>query len=390
MSARSLKIRQQLKAIAKLSHAEQASRLVPLDALRGLIIVLMALDHANHFIAQKHPPGEYWGGKFPHYDNALAFLTRWVTHLAAPGFFFLMGIGMLLFARSRRERGWSQWAITRHFLIRGGLLMALQLLMVNRAWELSPGGWELKIYSGVLFALGGTMILGSLLLWIRPMALLALTAVLVVGTELLTPDPGLWNKGFPLSQRLLLIPGGDPELWVNYPILPWLGLVSFGILFGHWLAENAQRAFMRALKLGGGLLLLFLVLRYRDGFGNFRPREGEAWIDFLNVVKYPPSITFTLLTMGVNLFILGLFASLGARAQRYLQPLVVFGRVPLFLYLAHLFLFAGLGLTLTPEGTTLTQMYPYWLLGLMILFPACLWFGRLKRRRPAESIWRFL
>jgi uncharacterized membrane protein len=390
MFARSSKIRQWVKAIAKSLRADQTSRLVPLDALRGLIIVLMALDHANHFIAQKHPPGEYWGGKFPHYDNALAFPTRWVTHLAAPGFFFLMGVSMLLFARSRRERGWSQWAITRHFMIRGGLLMALQLLIVNRAWELSPGGWGLKIYIGVLFALGGSMILGSLLLWIRPMALLGLTAVLVVGTELLTPDPSLWNKGFSPPHRLLLIPGGDPELWVNYPMLPWLELVSFGILFGHWLVENARRAFERALKLGGGLLLLFLVLRYRDGFGNLRPRTGDTWIDFLNVVKYPPSITFTLLTMGVNLFILGLFASLSARAQAHLQPLVVFGRVPLFFYLAHLFLYAGLGLMLTPGGTTIPRMYPYWLLGLMILFPVCLWFGQLKRRKPAKSIWRFL
>lgn len=132
------------------------------------------------------------------------------------------------------------------------------------------------------------------------------------------------------------------------------------------------------------------MLRYRDGFGNLRPREGDTWIDFLNVVKYPPSITFTLLTMSVNLFLLGLFASLSARAQRYLQPLVAFGRVPLFFYLAHLFLFAGLGLMLTPEGTTIPRMYPYWLLGLVILFPACLWFGRLKRHRPAESIWRLL
>jgi len=364
----------------------RASRLLPLDALRGLIIVLMALDHANHFVAQQHSPGEYWGGPFPVYHDTLTFLTRFVTHLSAPGFFFLMGAGMLLFANSRRKQGWSEWAIVRHFLLRGGLLIGLQLLVVNRAWELSPGGWGLEIYIGVLFALGGTMILGSLLLWLKPSVLLALIGVLVMGTELLTPDPSLWNQAFQALTRLLLVPGGNFELWVNYPVLPWLELVIFGMLFGHWLVDDPRRAFERALKLGAAFILAFLVLRALDGLGNIRPRAGNTWIDFLNVVKYPPSITFTLLTMGVNLILMGLFARAGEELQRFFQPLAVFGRVPLFFYLTHLFLYAGLGLWLTPDGASILEMYPYWLLGLLILYPLCTRYGQLK---PAYSIWRF-
>ena len=96
---------------------KKASRILPIDALRGLIIVLMALDHANHFIAQQHSSGEYWGGSFPRFGDALTFLTRLVTHLSAPGFFFLMGVGMLLLTNSRRKRGWSERAIMIHFLI---------------------------------------------------------------------------------------------------------------------------------------------------------------------------------------------------------------------------------------------------------------------------------
>jgi len=366
------------------------SRLLPLDALRGLIMVLMALDHANHFIAQQHPPGEYWGGEFPVYDDPLAFLTRCVTHLAAPGFFFLMGVGMLLFAHSRRARGWSEWAIVRHFLIRGALLIALQLLIVNRAWELSPGGWALDTYIGVLFALGATMILASALLRLKPNYLLVLTLVLVLGTELLAPEPGLWGKRMSLLKLLLIVPGGDPDLWSNYPVLPWLELVTLGMLFGHWLTAQPQKAFERALKLGRALILAFLVLRYIDRFGNIRPRVGDTWIDFFNLVKYPPSITFTLLTMGVNLTILGLFAQIHKKVPRYLSPLAVLGRAPLFFYIFHLFLYAGLGLWLTPNGTTIPKMYPYWLLGVLILFPLCLWYGQLKDRRPANSILRFL
>lgn len=86
----------------------KAARLFAPDALRGLIVVLMALDHANLLVAQKHPPGEYWGGAFPVYYDTLAFLTRFVTHFCAPGFFLLMGLGMALFARSRQERSWTK------------------------------------------------------------------------------------------------------------------------------------------------------------------------------------------------------------------------------------------------------------------------------------------
>jgi len=367
----------------------KTSRLPPLDALRGLIMVLMALDHANHFIAQRHSPGEYWGGRLPIYQDPLAFFTRFATHLSAPGFFFLMGVGMVLFAHSRRKQGWSEWAIIRHFLIRGGLLIALQLLVVNRTWELSPGGWGLELYIGVLFALGGTMILSSLLLWLKPKVLLALTAVLVLVTELLTPDPSLWNQMFSLLNRLLLVPGGNLELWVNYPVLPWLELVTFGMVFGHWLVDEPPKAFERALQFGAAFVLAFLVLRTLDGFGNIRPRGGNTWMDFLNVVKYPPSITFNLLTMGINLIIMGLFARASGLLQQFLQPLVVFGRAPLFFYLTHLFLYVGLGLWLTPGGTGIPRMYPYWLLGLLILYPLCLWYGQLKHRQPANSVLRF-
>jgi uncharacterized membrane protein len=367
----------------------KTSRLPPLDALRGLIMVLMALDHANHFIAQQHSPGEYWGGGFPIYHDALTFLTRFVTHPCAPGFFFLMGVGMILFAHSRRKGGWSKGAIIRHFLFRGGLLIALQLLVVNRAWELSPGGWGLELYIGVLFALGGTMILGSLLLWVKPEVLLALTIVFVLGAELLTPDPSFWNQVFHPLNRLLLVPGGNLELWVNYPVLPWLELVTFGMVFGHWLVDDPRKAFNRALKFGVVFILAFLVLRTLDGFGNIRPRAGNTWFDFLNPVKYPPSITFNLLTMGVNLIIMGLFARASEGLKRFCQPLIVFGRTPLFFYVTHLFLYAGLGLWLTPRGITIPIMYPFWLMGLLILYPLCLWYGQLKHRQPANSILSF-
>jgi uncharacterized membrane protein len=233
------------------------------------------------------------------------------------------------------------------------------------------------------------MMLGGALVWLGPEVLLGLTLTLLIGTELLTPAPAMWNQAFPLLQRLLLVPGGA-RLWVNYPILPWLELVTFGMAFGHWLVDDAQRPLTRAIRLGLAFILLFLMLRILDGFGNLRPRAGNTWIDFLNVVKYPPSISFSLLTMGTNLIILGLLARAGRRLRSVLRPLRVFGRVPLFFYLVHLFLYAGLGLWLTPCGTGIREMYSYWLLGLIILYPICEWYGWLKRRQPASPVLRFV
>lgn len=359
------------------------------DALRGLIIVFMALDHANYFIAQKHSPGEYWGGPFSQYSSALPFLTRFVTHLSAPGFFFLMGVGMLLFTRSRETQGWSQPKIAAHFLLRGLLLIALQLLVVNRAWELSPT-WVLEIYVGVLFALGLTMIIASLFLWLPPRLLLALAFGFFIGTELLVPDPAAWSQPRSPLERILLTPGGDRQLWANYPALPWLELVLFGIAFGAWLHKDPRRAYRRALFLGGVFLVALVPLRALNGFGNIRPIPTATLIDFLNPVKYPPSLAFTLLTTGLNLLLLFIllfiFSRLKQTGRMLLEPLQVFGSAPLFFYLTHLFLYAFLGRLVVPHGTTLARMFPYWLLGLLVLYPLCRWYAVYKRSQPSGSI----
>jgi uncharacterized membrane protein len=370
------------------ASVKRLNRLLPVDALRGFIILVMALDHANFFVARQHPSPEHWGLPMPTYDNGLSFFTRFITHMAAPGFFFLMGVGMLLFSQSRLEKGWVKWRIMRHFWLRGILLILLQLVVVNRAWELSPD-WGLNIYFGVLFALGGAMILGSVLLWLKPSMLLFLTLFLFIGTELIHPEPGQWGSlNNDLANLLLVRPAGDNTLWVNYPVLPWLELVVFGMFFGHWLIADDEKAYRRGLILGGVFLLVFLFLRWLDGFGNIRLRAGDGWIDFLNVVKYPPSMTFTLLAMGLNLTLLWIFDKLSARSQ-FLVPLAVLGRAPLFFYILHLFLYALLGMLLVPEGTSIPIMYIFWIFGLILLFPITYFYGRFKAAQPAGSIAKF-
>jgi uncharacterized membrane protein len=353
-------------------------RLFPLDALRGLIIVFMALDHANYFIAQQHPSGEHWGGSFPSYDSALPFLTRLVTHFSAPGFFFLMGVGMLLFAESRRKLGWSMWQIIAHFWIRGFVLVGLQLWVINPIWKAGPEFFP-ETYIGVLIALGGTMILGSLFLRLPPIALLSLTLALLVGTEWLHPNPELWGQLNNEPWNLILIrSGGDGTLWSNYPILPWLELVIFGILFGKWLRADEKKAYQNGFLIGLTLLVLFIIIRYADGFGNIRPRAGDTWIDFLNVVKYPPSMSFIFLTLGINLIMLWGISKTGFGLQTVSKPLVAFGSAPLFVYVLHLALYMLMGRLLAPNGSSLLAMYLYWLIGLVILYPLALWYGRFK------------
>jgi len=364
-----------------------AHRLPTLDALRGMVIIAMALDHANFFVAQKHSSGEFWGGSFPSYNEPLPFLTRLVTHIAAPGFFFLMGAGMLLFSHSRKGRGWTQRSITFHFLLRATILICLQLLLVNRALELAPGGSNTELYFGVLYALGGCMLLGSLIVLLKPRYLLVLFLALFIVMELLHPAPNDWGREYSPLFLVTVQPGGDSTLWSNYPILPWLELVVLGILFGKWLIDDEAKAYQKALMLGVSSIVIFAIIRALNGFGNIRPRIGNDWIAFLNVVKYPPSMTFTLVTMGVNFTLLGL---LSRTRTHLLRPFVIFGQVPLFFYISHLFLYATIGRLFEPAGTSIPAMIPYWILGLLLLYPICLWIGRLKRNRPDNLVLRFM
>lgn len=367
---------------------ELRGRVQALDRLRGLVVVLMALDHANYFVAQAHSTGEYWGGSLPVYPTVWAFLTRLVTHLAAPGFFFLMGVGMALFSQKRSREGWSKTEIRRHFLLRGALLILLQLLVVNQAWGLFSGGGGLTVYIGVLTALGGAMIVSAWLVDFRPAILLVLAVILIIATELLTPSFDQWGHAFHPLLRLLLIPGGTQAFRVNYPLLPWLGVTLFGLAFGGWLIQADKKAFHRALWIGVGALLVFVLLRLGNGFGNIRSRTAGGWTAFLNLVKYPPSLTFLLLTMGVNLIVLRLFYLSEESSRTSWDPLLVFGGSPLFFYTIHLFLYAGIGRLFAPRGISLSIMVLYWLLGLALLYPACLGFRVWKGRQNSRSFIR--
>ena len=332
-----------------MNTATKPSRLPELDILRGFIIVVMALDHANHFIAQAKLSSELWNGTFPNYQSqALPFLTRAITHLAAPGFFFLMGVGMFLFASVRQAKGWSKQQIFLHFAIRGLLLIFIQFVLANRAWDMGSGGSS-ATYFGVLYALGSCMIIGSFFVLLPARWLLLLSTLLIVCTELFLPTSATGFIQYAHPLRLWLIPGFTEGIYVLYPIMPWLGVMGLGIAYGQWLKNNQKAALRSALWLGLFAILLFIPIRLCNGFGNIRPQTGDDWIAFFNVVKYPPSITFLLLTLGINLTLLGLLSRAPRKVVKFLQPLAVYGRVPLFFYILHLYLYAILGAVAKPQ-----------------------------------------
>ncbi len=376
-----------------------ASRLVYLDALRGLIMILMAVDHASFFIAHKHP-AEFWGQPLPEYPGALPFLTRFVTHFCAPGFFFLMGIGMMLFAESRRQLGWTDSAIRKHFLMRGALLIVLQLFIENPAWILGPaaelgtrppgGGSEVLLHFGVLYGLGASMIVCAFLLRLNAIVLVCISLLAVLLTQALIPGPENVAELYSPLPRLLLIPGHTNIVQVFYPLIPWVGLAVFGLIFARWIVANSASIPRKAALIGVGFLVVFLLVRLAGGFGNIHTVNFSSWITFLNVTKYPPSLAYILLTLGLDLLLLALFARIVTRLEHWAKPLFVFGQTALFFYLVHLYLYALMGLTIAPAGgTSLSWMYAYWAGGLVLLYLLCVRYRTFKQSTAPNSVWRF-
>ncbi len=379
------------------------ARLASLDVMRGLIIVLMAIDHARGFIAKNHP-AEFWGGSLPDYQgDALAFVTRLVTHLCAPGFMFLMGAGAALFAASRSTAGWSGARITRHLVLRGLTLILLGQLLENTASAFgmagatriesyglrvpgAPGGIVLIL--GVLYGLGSALVASALLAGLPARVLVACSALCVLATHLLTPSASAAAAPIHPLLGALAVPGFAPPVLAIYPTIPWLGPTLLGLAFGRALTADPNRAFSRLGIAGGAFLLLFVILRVSGSVGSFQPAQ-PGWIGFLNVTKYPPGLTFLLLTLGANFLLLALIERTRAGASRFTAPLRVFGSVPLFFFITHLWLYAAIG-RFFPAGTTILQMYPFWLLGLGLLYVPCRWYGEFKRRRPDGSFLRLL
>ena len=363
----------------------------------------MAIDHARGFVARNHP-SEFWGTSLPDYQGDwLAFVTRLVTHLCAPGFMFLMGAGAALFAASRARAGWSPLRIAGHLAVRGLVLIVLGQLFENTAAAYGSAGatravnyglrvpgapGPIDVIFGVLYGLGSALAVSALLIRLPSWALVVLSAGLC-RRDALADAPRLRRSATRsiLSLGMLVVPGIASPLLTVYPTIPWLAPTLLGVVFGRALDRDRSGAPSGASRCAGACCLVaFVALRASGGFGSFQP-VVPGWIGFLNVTKYPPSLTFLLLTLGANFVLLGALELSGAGASRGLAPLRVFGSVPLFFFVTHLWLYGAIG-KFFPGGTTMAQMYLWWLVGLVLLYLPCRWYGEFKGRRPSNSLLR--
>ncbi|MBL8174918.1 MAG: DUF1624 domain-containing protein [Bryobacterales bacterium] len=380
------------------------TRYSAVDALRGFIMILMAIDHASAFLARQHS-SEFWAGAMSAYTSAFPFLTRWITHLCAPGFFFLVGAGIYWFASSRRQSGWTQSQTIRRTAVRGLAILTIGQLLENPVLflqsQMKPAAVSLSqvtapppidgsdLYWGfiTLSGLGAVMIVCALLLRLPSWDWLLTSAACVIATHSLLPVSG---KPGPLWMALLLTPGLSQHVFVVYPIIPWLAIAAAGMYFAHWWQSNPTTAENRIWIIGLALVLAAIALRAAGGWGNIRPPRDAGWIEFLNNVKYPPSLVFWTMAVGIDLLVLALLVRAPQAFKSETSPLIVFGQTPLFFYLVHFYLLMAAGFAFFPEAGPLEQAYAGWFAVLILLYPVCARYRKFKLSKPPESFWRLL
>jgi uncharacterized membrane protein len=358
------------------------NRFSAFDRLRGLIMVIMAIDHASFMVARVHA---YEGWAFP---PGPVTVTRWITHLCAPGFLMLMGAGMVWLGKARQQAGWTHAQIRKFFLTRGLILLVIQHLVENPAWVIgvltmdpstplaqapSPGGGTpFFLHFGVLSALAVAMIVWAFLIELPSVIILAVSAAAMAASVWMTPAMSESATLFPIWKVLLFVPSHTNAVDVLYPVVPWLVPAGIGIVLGRIVykkpAKTALLCASLAVALVGAYVALGLV-----GQGAF--------------LKYPPTPAFFAITLGLDFLLIALFTAMPANPLTRL--LETFGRSPRFFYLLHLYVFALIGLGF-PRGTSMPVMYAIWAAGLALMYPMVVTYARFKASKPVTSVWRML
>jgi uncharacterized membrane protein len=392
-----------------LPKGSASTRLSSIDMVRGLIMVVMALDHTRDFFhvdALRYSPTDLA------VSPPAVFLTRWITHFCAPGFLFLAGLSASLKRGRTTKRELSRYLFTR------GLWLMLLDITIFRFALLFNFNMEFHMLS-ILWLIGGCMVLMSALIYLRQWAVLAVAMLITFGHNLtdgltVSADHPLYIPWVLLFARGLfqLTPG--VQVFSVYAIIPWLGIMMLGYFVGRWYASPYTDKMRRRLLVYSGVLsiILFLFFRYTGFYGDPFPAQDYAnglttFLSFLNVTKYPVSLQFTLMTVGPIMIMLAYAEKM---EPSILKPLLIFGRVPLFYFIVHIFLihFAALAVYMirtgknfqeidlhypatlggiTPEGgVSLLWTYVAWTLIVVALYPICLWFERYRKESGMKWI----
>lgn len=389
-------------SIALATSSPAHSRLICIDALRGLAVLIMLVDHVRetfYLHLQVADPMV-----IADIDPAL-FASRLLAHLCAPVFVFLTGLSAWLNAA---RHGAGLRAAASSFLWRRGLfLVLLEITVINFAWtgELPPT----RIYLQVIWALGLSMLALAALLWLPRRMLVATGLALVAGHNLLDglhfgPDHPFHVVWAVLHDRGWIAVGESLQVRTSYPLLPWIGLIALGFAVGPWFGPHVAPT-LRARRLlvwGVGLLTGFVLLRMLDLYGDHPWTAGatvaRTVMAAFNVTKYPPSLLFCALTMGIGLLLLRGFG-IGRKAA-WLRPMAVFGAAPMFAYILHLFLLKALYLAAEavfgPNKGSLfgfdnvLQVWAGAVLLALLLYQPVRAFGRFKAQRRDIAWLRYL
>ena len=392
-----------------LTAQAMGSRIVSVDFMRGLAMVVMAIDHSRDFLSNLPFEPEDIAHTYP-----ALFFTRWVTHFCAPLFFFLAGTGAYLL----RQRTGSVGVASRFLFTRGLWLVVLEFTIIDYAWTFV--WWH---FGGVVWSLGCSMVLLALLIRLPDVATFAVGAALVVFHDLFdsvkAAQLGRLDWLWAILHRKGMVP--HTEFFVLFPLIPLVGVMALGYCFGKVFLKPAEARALIMMRLGLAATGAFLALRAFNAYGN--PAAGVArnspgdWhvqstvamsvVSFLDVEKYPASLQFLLMTLGPALILFSFVerASLSARFEIWMKPIVVFGRVPLLFYVLHLYAIhfaaivlaalthqpaewlwkGGFFMNYKPDnyGHGLPVVYLTWFAVVALLYFPCAWFANYRQRHRA-------
>lgn len=380
----------------------RTKRIISIDMLRGLVMVLMALDHVRAFFTNvRFRPTDLTQTNVP------LFLTRWVTHLCAPTFIFLAGVAAYLYFENRPQ---SKSELSRYLIIRGLWLVLLELTVVRFGWIFDPTYSFLM--AGVLWAIGWSMVVLAALIRM-PIPLIAALGIFLMGGHNLfdhihAEQLGRWGWFWAvLHEPKMFTPFPNKYFVIVYPLIPWVGVMATGYAFGTLIKQEKTSRQRLFLRLGLGLIAGFVVLRTLNVYGDPYPWAVQknfslTILSFINCQKYPPSLLYLLITLGLAMLLLYLFEK---HRWRIFQPLILFGQVPLFFYIVHIWLIHftaillalhkyGLKAIIMPfivssqmpsdYGYDLPIIYNLWIIMIILLYPICSWFKNYKAKNPSK------
>jgi uncharacterized membrane protein len=384
------------------------NRIKSIDILRGLVMIIMALDHTREFF---HRDAFMFSATDLSQTNAPLFFTRWITHFCAPVFMFLAGTSAYLMGRRRSKKELSMFLLTR-----GIWLVFVDLVIMN--FVLSFDAAFHVFFFNVIWALGLCMIFLALLIYLPVRIILVVGLMLVFGHNLLDSvninGNGAAAFVWAILHKQAFFQYGTKSMLVVYPILPWVGVMAIGYCLGTLYTERFTPPKRKRILLMSGCMavLLFVALRFLNIYGDpshwkTQDSAGFSFLSFLNVSKYPPSLLFLLMTLGPALLFLAVTENMTGKLANIIS---VYGRVPFFYFVMHITLIHLLALVaaqLTPGyswtdmilkqsfldtshlkgyGLSLGATYLVWLLVVISMYPLCRWFDSYKMKHK-EKRW---